>query len=220
MDPFDKPSVIVFSHAGFLDVYLSFMHLEKSFYNIGKKELFNIPILGSVLRSTKGIEINRSSIKDAIGSLKAAEDKIKEGNSLMIAPEGKRRRKRSIDKESNLLEFKKGPFHIAKNTKTRILPIVYTGVSRANPGGSVIFKKANVYGRLCKPIEVDTVEKMTVDELADYTCKYMCESTILKKDEEIFRPHRNNLLWVIGYCIYLTSCCWCFVRLFGFLFNR
>lgn len=91
------------------------------------------------------IPINRDNLSSAIDSLNTARDVIlNEGHNVAIAVEGTRRRKRSVDHSDyrqNLMEFKKGPFHLAKNSCCTVVPVIVFGANRLCPPKSVIFNQ-------------------------------------------------------------------------------
>jgi 1-acyl-sn-glycerol-3-phosphate acyltransferase len=74
------------------------------------------------------IPINRKSRGKAIAALGRAEDAIKAGQSICIAPEGTR-------SHSGLGEFKRGPFHLAVDSKAEIVPAIITGAAGIWPIG-------------------------------------------------------------------------------------
>lgn len=83
------------------------------------------------------IPIKRNNLNSAIASLDVACKLIvKEGHNMATAVEGTRRRSKSVDNENypnNLQEFKKGPFHLAKNSHSSIVPVIIFGAGRLNP---------------------------------------------------------------------------------------
>jgi 1-acyl-sn-glycerol-3-phosphate acyltransferase len=121
--PKDKGVVYLFSHASFLDIPLLFAAL-KSFYNFAAKTyVFKIPVIGQIGRVMGSIEIKKD-LNDSIKEYKRAEALIKEGESFMIAPEGKRSDSESIE------PFKSGPFIFALNAKSDLVPVVIYGASK------------------------------------------------------------------------------------------
>jgi 1-acyl-sn-glycerol-3-phosphate acyltransferase len=96
-------------------------HLPVQFRWIAKKELFQIPIFGLALKRAGYISINRSRLRSAIGSLDQAAEKMQNGVSVIIFPEGTR----SLD--GNLRSFKKGGFVMAVNSGIPVLPIALHG---------------------------------------------------------------------------------------------
>ncbi len=121
--PKDKGVVYLFSHASFLDIPLLFTAL-KSFYNFAAKSyVFNIPIIGQIGRVMGTIEI-KNDLNESIKEYKRAESLIKDGESFMIAPEGKRSDSECID------PFKSGPFIFALNAKADLVPVVIYGATK------------------------------------------------------------------------------------------
>jgi 1-acyl-sn-glycerol-3-phosphate acyltransferase len=77
------------------------------------------------------IIIDRKDPEKAHESMKAADKKIKSGLSVIILPEGTR------SSDGRLLEFKKGGFIMALQTKTPILPITINGSRFCLPKGGL-----------------------------------------------------------------------------------
>jgi len=97
-----------------------FLHQALLHLNLSeKKVLFLIPVLGWIVRGWGHIPIDRSDRTKAIASLDEAVSKIhKWGRSIAISPEGTR------STSGRLADFKKGPFHIAKQVGLPITPFL------------------------------------------------------------------------------------------------
>lgn len=96
-----------------------------------KKELMNIPLLGTAMRMGKYVPVSRgNSREDAQRSVEAATDALNSGLHITVFPEGTR----SID--GKLLPFKKGAFFLAEATGAPVIPIVISGTERMMPRGS------------------------------------------------------------------------------------
>jgi 1-acyl-sn-glycerol-3-phosphate acyltransferase len=92
--------------------------------------------------------IDRDNLKDAKESLNIAANQIRDnGYNIAIAPEGTRRRKGSDfgDHSNNLAEFKKGPFHTAKNGDCAFVPVCIFGANRLARPGSLVYKQGNIF---------------------------------------------------------------------------
>jgi 1-acyl-sn-glycerol-3-phosphate acyltransferase len=94
-----------------------------------KKEMFDEPILGAVLRTMGMIPIDRTNPLEAIQMLNQLNA---DGYSTIIFPEGTRSR------DGNLLEFKKGPFVAAIHLGVPIVPVVCKGTRRVMPKGGYL----------------------------------------------------------------------------------
>ncbi len=125
----DGPYLYVFNHTSLLDTLIMVAVLPEFTGAIGKQEQFHIPIWGAVLRRWGAVGIQRDDIEHAVRSLTVVEAAVRSGRSLLVAPEGTR------SWNGDLGPFKKGPFHIAYNTQTPLVPVVIEGAFRAKNKG-------------------------------------------------------------------------------------
>ncbi len=90
-----------------------------------KRELMNIPVLGTAMRLGKFVPVARGSRKDeAQASVLAAAEALKAGLHMVVFPEGTR----SVD--GRLAGFKKGPFFLAMQTGAPIVPVAIVGTQK------------------------------------------------------------------------------------------
>jgi 1-acyl-sn-glycerol-3-phosphate acyltransferase len=113
--------MIMFNHASNIDPLLLVGYLPFNVKFIGKREFFFAPIVGQLAFVFGHIPINRKNLESAIKSLKMGAKRMKKGIVLGISPEGKRSR------DGALQSFKKGPFHLALQTQSKITPIKISG---------------------------------------------------------------------------------------------
>jgi 1-acyl-sn-glycerol-3-phosphate acyltransferase len=88
--PLTGPAILAFNHASIIDPPLLAVALasRRRPFGIGKKELFEKPILGWWLRGTGSFPVDRHG--DATSAMKAALEVLGRGACLLIAPEGTR----------------------------------------------------------------------------------------------------------------------------------
>ena len=141
------PYLYLFNHASLLDTFIAISVLPEFTGAIGKKEQFRIPIWGWVLRRWGAVPIERGNLGQAIQSLNQGEAVLSSGRSLLIAPEGTR------SKDGELQDFKKGPFHIAVNTKTPIVLMAIVGAFEAKQRGSWLLKPGQINVHILPPID-------------------------------------------------------------------
>jgi 1-acyl-sn-glycerol-3-phosphate acyltransferase len=115
----DHPVVIVSNHQAHFDIMLLFGYTGLSPSFIAKKELGRIPLFSSWMKILGCIFIDRSSARKALLSFKKGAKKIKDGQTIIIFPEGTRRRE--------ILPFKKGSFKLPIMAEVPILPITIIG---------------------------------------------------------------------------------------------
>ena len=154
--PIDGPYILMHNHTSFLDLFLLPTIIKGKYTGIIAKKNFKIPIIGHLLKKLHAIPIQRSNISAAKESIKLAENLIRKGFHIAIFPEGTR----TITGKLNA--FKKGGFHMAVNTKTKILPIIVKGLYTIKPKTRWTIIPGTVQLTIKEPIEV--VNK-TVEEL-------------------------------------------------------
>ena len=157
IDP-KKSYVVIGNHPSTLYIFTHITALPVSIRFLTKTELFRIPIFGRVLKTLglpridrKNAKANFEKINDSINQV------IKLGNSIMIFPEGKR------SNQKELLPFKKGASHIAKNFNLPIIPVVSHNAHNLMVKGKVWLKSGEIKIEILDPIY--NVNDYTVDEL-------------------------------------------------------
>jgi 1-acyl-sn-glycerol-3-phosphate acyltransferase len=122
LDP-DAAYVFMSNHQSHFDVLAVVAALpEFQLRWVAKKELTTVPVFGWALRHADHIIIDRSNHAQAMKTLRAAADKMRQGLSVIIFPEGTRG-----PGDGTLLPFKKGGFVLAQEAGIPIVPIVVQG---------------------------------------------------------------------------------------------
>ncbi|MNE28276.1 1-acyl-sn-glycerol-3-phosphate acyltransferase [compost metagenome] len=112
--------MIVANHTSMTDIMLMLALIKNPFVFVGKKELVKIPLFGFFYKRTC-ILVDRSSSKSKNEVFKRAQNRLNQGLSICIFPEGG-----VPDDESILLdEFKDGAFRLAIEHQIPIVPIVF-----------------------------------------------------------------------------------------------
>jgi putative phosphoserine phosphatase/1-acylglycerol-3-phosphate O-acyltransferase len=101
--------------------------------------------------------VDRSGSADPAKALKPALDKLKNGISIVIAPEGQR------SPGYKLGQFKKGAFHIAMQAGVPVVPIVIANASDALPKSAVVIRPATVEVSVLKPISTSDWNAESID---------------------------------------------------------
>ena len=87
--PSEGGFVLCSNHIAVRDVILLGVSAPRQLKFIGKKELFNIPILGSIVKWLGAIKLDRGGTD--IGALKTAVNQVERGSIVAIFPQGHRR---------------------------------------------------------------------------------------------------------------------------------
>ena len=120
-----RPYVMCINHQSMLDIPLITV-MNINFRWVAKREVYNIPMIGQVLRMRDDIAIDRGGAASTKMMLRRAKAEIARGVSIAVFPEGTR------SKDGKIHEFKEGAFLIAKMSKAPILPIVTYGTSEVS----------------------------------------------------------------------------------------
>ena len=123
------PFMFTPNHQSHFDIAMLLGYLPGNNRFAAKKEMFNEPILGAVLRTMGMIPIDRDNPLEAIQLLN---DLKLDQYSTIVFPEGTRSR------DANLLPFKKGPFVAAIHLGVPIVPVVCKGTWRVMPKGKYL----------------------------------------------------------------------------------
>ena len=112
-----SPCVYVANHSSYLDILSLALVANGNYLFMAKQELTKIPLFKIFFR-TVDIGVNRSSSVDAGKAFKKTVNRITEGFSVIIFPEG------TIGSQApELRNFKEGAFKLAVETEIPIVPV-------------------------------------------------------------------------------------------------
>ena len=177
----DIPRIYMTNHQSYFDILAVLACLPVDFKFILKQELMKIPILGFCLKRVKYIPIDRENPRKAIKSMNEAAQKIKNGSSVLIFPEGTR----SIDGE--IQPFKPGGFHLALKSGCDIVPITIVNSRKIVPKGSLRIEKGSFTMNIHKPIPVKGYSRKDMDQLMN-----RIRETMINQMNEELNVHLQN----------------------------
>jgi 1-acyl-sn-glycerol-3-phosphate acyltransferase len=153
--------VVMSNHQSHFDIPVVFQALGIPVRMVAKRELFAIPIMGSAMRYSGFVEVDRSRRAKAVRSLSAARERLqRDQTSVWIAPEGTR----SLD--GTLGSFKRGGFHLALDARLRILPVAVDGTLRVlRAKDTVVHKGQTVSVVIRPPLDVEGLARSKTDVL-------------------------------------------------------
>ena len=123
------PYVFTPNHQAHIDIAALLGYLPGHNRFAAKKELFDEPVLGAVMRTLGMLPVDREDPMRSIDELNRA---VERGNSVVIFPEGTR------SPDGNLLPFKKGAFVAAIAIGYPVVPVVLKGTRRVMPKGGYL----------------------------------------------------------------------------------
>ena len=145
--PGQGPYVFMSNHQGSYDIFALLGYLPFQFKWLAKKEIFSIPILGWAMKATGYIFIDREGTRETVSAMRDAAEKIHEGMSVVIFPEGSR------SPDGSIQPFKKGGFTLAIKSKVPIVPIAITGSGEILRKGKLKVYPGSITIRVDRPVE-------------------------------------------------------------------
>ncbi len=140
--------VVVANHLSHFDILAVYGWLGIDFRWVMKQELRKVPALGYACVMLGHVYIDRSNPEAAKRSIDSAKHQLNNGTSIFFFPEGTR----SVSGE--MLPFKKGAFHLAKELGLPILPITIRGTHEILPANSLNLSPGTAELQIHAPIAV------------------------------------------------------------------
>lgn len=156
--------VFISNHRSYLDTATLFFYTGRKMGLVAKKELLKVPVLGQGMHYVNIFSVDRSNPERARRSMEKARKVMEKGSSFGVFVEGTR----ALPGE--LLPFKKGAFHLAMQTGSRIVPVAIkntdwmmgkrTGVAYAGTIEMVLLPPIETEGKEMQDLIVETRESM------------------------------------------------------------
>lgn len=132
-EKFDKPAVIIANHSSFLDILAIGMLSPKLIYLVSDW-VYNSPVFGKAVRAAGFYPVSEG----LEGGVEHLRQKVAEGYSLVIFPEGTR------SETNQVRRFHKGAFYLAGHFNLDIVPIIIHGNSETLPKGDFIIYDGSI----------------------------------------------------------------------------
>lgn len=155
----NRTYILVSNHQGFFDTFSLVGYLPIRFVLMAKESLFRIPFLGWGMKLSGYISVDRTNRKKSYHSFMNMIEKVKDGYTAIIFPEGRR----TLD--GNIGEFKKGSLLIATRTGTPIIPVTISGSYEVMKIGEKCIRPGLIRIKIDKPIETSNLSKTERENL-------------------------------------------------------
>ncbi len=174
----DGACIYLSNHYAMLDIMYPVVTTKEIVHFVGKKEVFDTPILGWCARKVKAISVNRdgSDVRGLLDCFKC----LRNGEKICIFPEGTRNKT-----NEEMLPFRHGAAVMAIKCKTPIVPVV-------------IYKKPKLF-RVAHVLVGDPIElteyygkKLTDEELGSIDEKLRQRMRDMKKEHAEFLANKKK----------------------------
>jgi 1-acyl-sn-glycerol-3-phosphate acyltransferase len=160
LDP-TRPYVFMSNHLSTLDIWAAYVAIPVPVRMIAKKQLSRIPLFGWAMAAGRFIFIDRQNAVAARRSIERAKERIHDGDSVLIFPEGTRSR------DGKLGAFKKGGFHLAIDAGVPIVPLAMEGTRELMPRGSLLLRPGRMRVTVGAPIPTEGLSSEDRDALLE-----------------------------------------------------
>lgn len=152
--PTDKPILLVSNHRSYFDILVIHTSTPTDVGFVAKEELDKIPFLGKWMQNIGCIFLDRSDIKKGLKTILLGIERIKNGYSLVIFPEGSR------NHTDKLTEFKAGSLKLAEKSGCPIIPVAIKNTDNIWENNSFKrIKPTKVSIEFGKPIEISKLSR-------------------------------------------------------------
>ena len=152
--------IFVANHQGAYDIFLIFGYLNVPIKWVMKQSLRKIPFVGKACEMAGFIFVDNSSPQAAARTIHDAEQRLKNGASIVLFPEGSR------SDTGELGKFKKGAYQMALNLKLPVAPVTINGSYLVLPKHSWFFRPHPMQLIIHEPISTENLPADNLREAA------------------------------------------------------
>jgi 1-acyl-sn-glycerol-3-phosphate acyltransferase len=170
----EGPLILAVNHSSYFDPPLAGICSKRAVYYLARKSLLEWPILGPLFPQMNVIPVERDG--NDMSALRGLVKKIKEGNGIVLFPEGTR------SKDGNLQSAKAGIGLIIAKTRAPVLPMRIFGAFEAFPKGSKGLKLTKIRVVIGEPIyltpeDVEPATRETYQKLSNRVMEAIAKLT-------------------------------------------
>lgn len=121
--PQDTAVLYVGNHRSYFDILLGYMTVPGPTGFVAKKEMEKIPLLSNWMRRVNCLFLDRENMREGLKTILIGIDKVKQGISIWIFPEGTRN---NNEDPLELLTFREGSLKIAEKSGCPVVPVAIT----------------------------------------------------------------------------------------------
>lgn len=153
--PKDAPVLYVGNHRSFFDILVGYTTVPSLTGFVAKKEMEKIPLLSVWMDHVNCLFLDRVDVKAGLKTILKGIEKIRNGISIWIFPEGTRSESEEV---TDLLPFKEGSLKIAEKSGCMVVPVAITGTAEIFEKQFPRMKPSHVTIHYGEPIDLKTLE--------------------------------------------------------------
>lgn len=160
-----EPLLIIANHRGFFDIITGFPLFKRNCSIVAKDEFKKIPVMSYWMTRIGCFFLDRNDLRSGVSMIVDSIDKIKQGRSIWIFPEGTRNKNAD---PLELLDFKSGAFKIAEKSNCKILPIAFYGTEKIFENHKPYIEKGDVYINIGKMYRLSDLSDNERKDIGNY----------------------------------------------------
>ena len=187
--PRDTAVLYVGNHRSYFDILLTYVRVPRPTGYVSKKEMDKFPLLRGWMRNLHCLFLDRGNIKEGLKTILSGVEKVKQGISICIFPEGTRNKV-----ADTFLPFHDGSFKIAEKGGVPIQPITIVDSAAMFEDHLPKVKKATVILSYGKPIYMDQLDRETKKSIGSYVSGIISEEYFRLKEvykEQLSKNHHS-----------------------------
>lgn len=142
----DTSYIFVANHQGAFDIWAIYGYLNHNFKWLMKKSLERIAFVGYACRRSGHVFVDSNSVASIRETIDSARNRLKDGMSLVIFPEGTR------SKTGDIGDFKRGAFLLAGEFRLPVVPLSINGAFNIMPRNSYFPRSGKIILTIHAPI--------------------------------------------------------------------
>lgn len=152
--PKGQPVLFAGNHRSYFDIILNYSILPPLMGFVAKIEIKKVPLLAQWMVNMNCLFLDRSSPKEGLKMIHDGVDKLNQGISIFIFPEGTRAKS-----DDSIAEFKGGSLKIAEKANVPIVPVAINNTSSIFEDQFPYIKKSHVIIEYCEPVYPDRLSR-------------------------------------------------------------
>ena len=169
--PKDTAVMYVGNHRSYFDVVMTYMRVPRLTGYIAKKEMLRWPLLPVWMKFLHCLFLDRDKVKEGLKVILAAIDKVKNGISICVFPEGTRNKE-----PDTMLPFHEGSFKIASKGQVPIIPMSIVNSAAIFEDHLPWIKKAKIVIEYLPPVYVSDLDKDTQKHVGTYISELILDA--------------------------------------------
>lgn len=178
--PKDIPVLYVGNHRSYYDIILTYVRVPRPTGYISKKEMLQWPLLRQWMKNLHCLFLDRENMKEGLKTILTAIEKLKDGISICIFPEGTRNKV-----EGTFLPFHDGSFKIAEKSGAPIVPMTILNSASIFEDHAPKIKKTTVVIEYGEPVYIKELGKEDRKNIGAYFQNLISQT--YKRNKELFQ---------------------------------